>query len=134
MSCTEGEFGAHSLEFFIPATLRLWRGVSAEIKIKLSHMIPKSQKKRKKEGVHTFINRCHTQTCNKMITNLGKTQTKKSAIFKQPAARRMNTALLQSAAYKIRAGSSTRSISTKSTSQVQDQETPHQTHRSRSLV
>ena len=79
-TCTEGESGAHSLEFFIPATLRLWRGVPAEIKKKLSHMVPNSQKKRK-EGVHTFINRCHTQTCNKMITNLGKTKTKKISNF-----------------------------------------------------
>ena len=34
---TEGEFGAHSLEFFIPATLRLRRGYPAEIKKTLTH-------------------------------------------------------------------------------------------------
>ena len=39
LSDTEGEFGAHSLEFSTPATLRLCRGFPAEVK-KLSFMVP----------------------------------------------------------------------------------------------
>ena len=55
LSDTEGEFGAHSLEFSTPATLRLCRGFPAEVK-KLSFMVPEFifKKKNKKKKANLF--------------------------------------------------------------------------------
>ena len=56
LSDTEGEFGAHSLEFSTPATLRLCRGFPAEVK-KLSFMVPEFTflKKKKRTCLGPYI-------------------------------------------------------------------------------
>ena len=62
LSDTEGEFGAHSLEFSTPATLRLCRGFPAEVK-KLSFMVPEFTFKKKANlfgSIHYSCKSCNT--------------------------------------------------------------------------
>ena len=58
----EGEFGAHSLEFYIPATLRLRRGFLAEIKNSHS-WTPNSLFFKEKKATHTGS--IHTDCINR---------------------------------------------------------------------